>query len=295
MKRIIIIGATSGIGLEVARCYLKTGWQVGVAGRREEELEKLRQSAPGQVCTQRIDVTREDAPALLEQLIMKTGGMDVFLLSSGIGKQNLSLCPDIELQTAATNVSGFIRMVNAAYHYFEQQGKGHIAVISSIAGTKGLGSAPAYSATKRFQNTYRELEDEAKIIKNELLKIKDVAKIEIYGIQTPTIDVSVSPSVMAQSGITTSDIASAGLKGLQPNPPKVILPTPIATNAPMIIIQSGKLEGRLNASNTPVIIAEPSQMVERSLFKINLVIAHSKNTQAATEVKVTTTAPSPNI
>lgn len=83
MKRIIIIGATSGIGLEVARCYLKAGWQVGVAGRREEELEKLRQSAPGQVCTQRIDVTREDAPALLEQLIMKTGGMDVFLLSSG--------------------------------------------------------------------------------------------------------------------------------------------------------------------------------------------------------------------
>ena len=48
----------------------------------------------------------------------------------------------------------FIRMVNAAYHYFEQRGKGHIAVISSIAGTKGLGSAPAYSATKRFQNTY---------------------------------------------------------------------------------------------------------------------------------------------
>ncbi|MBS5110342.1 MAG: SDR family NAD(P)-dependent oxidoreductase [Phocaeicola vulgatus] len=160
MKRIIIIGATSGIGLEVARCYLKAGWQVGVAGRREEELEKLRQSAPGQVCTQRIDVTREDAPALLEQLIMKTGGMDVFLLSSGIGKQNLSLYPDIELQTAATNVSGFIRMVNAAYHYFEQQGKGHIAVISSIAGTKGLGSAPAYSATKRFQNTYLDALDQ---------------------------------------------------------------------------------------------------------------------------------------
>ena len=44
MKKIIIIGATSGIGLEVARCYLKDGWQVGVAGRREEELEKIRQS-----------------------------------------------------------------------------------------------------------------------------------------------------------------------------------------------------------------------------------------------------------
>ena len=98
MKRIIIIGATSGIGLEVARCYLKDGWQVGVAGRREEELEKIRLSAPGQVCTQTIDVTRGDAPFSLEQLITKMGGMDVFLLSSGIGKQNLSLQPDIELQ-----------------------------------------------------------------------------------------------------------------------------------------------------------------------------------------------------
>lgn len=57
--------------------------------------------------------------------------------------------------------------------------------------------------------TYRELEDEAKTIKNELLKIKNVAKVEIYGVQTPTIDISVSPSVMAQSGITTSDIARA--------------------------------------------------------------------------------------
>lgn len=160
MKRIIIIGATSGIGLEVARCYLKAGWQVGVAGRREEELEKLRQSAPAQVYTQRIDVTCEDAPSLLERLIAKTGGMDVFLLSSGIGRQNLSLCPDIELQTAATNVSGFIRMLDAAYHYFEQQGSGHIAAISSIAGTQGLGSAPAYSATKRFQNTYLDALDQ---------------------------------------------------------------------------------------------------------------------------------------
>ena len=57
--------------------------------------------------------------------------------------------------------------------------------------------------------TYRELEDEAKLIKNEFLKVKDVAKVEIYGTQTPTIDVSVSPSVMARSGITTADIVHA--------------------------------------------------------------------------------------
>lgn len=160
MKRVIIIGATSGIGLEVAKCYLKAGWQVGVAGRREEELEKIHRSAPHQVFTQKIDITHEDAPQCLQLLIDKMGSMDLFLLSSGIGKQNLSLQPDIELQTAATNVSGFMRMVNAAYHYFEKQGKGHITVISSIAGTKGLGSAPAYSATKRFQNTYIDALDQ---------------------------------------------------------------------------------------------------------------------------------------
>ena len=80
--------------------------------------------------------------------------MDLFLLSSGVGFQNRSLEPEIELNTARTNVEGFIRMVTTAFHHFKKTGGGHIAVISSIAGTKGLGVAPAYSATKRFQNTY---------------------------------------------------------------------------------------------------------------------------------------------
>ena len=55
--------------------------------------------------------------------------------------------------------------------------------------------------------SYRELEEQAKLIKNDLLKVKDVARVEIYGVRTPTIDVLVSPSVMARSGITSADIA----------------------------------------------------------------------------------------
>ena len=82
--------------------------------------------------------------------------MDVFLLAAGIGSQNPDLRTDIELNTAATNIDGFIRMITTAFDYFKQHSGGHIAVISSIAGTKGLGIAPAYSATKRFQNTYIE-------------------------------------------------------------------------------------------------------------------------------------------
>ena len=159
-KKVIIIGATSGIGREVALLYIAKGWKVGIAGRRAAELESLRMEAPEQISAQVLDVTQADATQKLQALIEQTGGMDVFLLSSGIGKQNYALQTDIELATAATNVEGFIRMTNAAYHYFEQQGHGHLAVISSIAGTKGLGAAAAYSATKGFQNIYMDALDQ---------------------------------------------------------------------------------------------------------------------------------------
>ena len=154
MKRIIIIGATSGIGYEVAQQYIQKGYQVGVAGRRKERLESLRAIAPTQVHIQPIDVTTEEAPTQLLTLIDKMGGMDIFLLCSGIGHQNRCLHQAIEMDTIETNVKGFTRMVLAAYHYFSGHGGGHIAVISSIAGTKGLGVAPSYSATKCFQNCY---------------------------------------------------------------------------------------------------------------------------------------------
>ena len=87
--------------------------------------------------------------------------------------------------------------------------------------------------------------------------------------------------------------ASAGLKIFCPRPPKVILPTPMANKAPSMIIQMGKLLGRLKPKSKPVRIAEPSRMVKRSRFRINLVMAHSKNTQDNTEAVITATAPQP--
>lgn len=154
MKRAIIIGATSGIGLEVAKCLLQEGWKLGLAGRRTSVLLDIKKLSPGQIEIQTIDVLKEDAPRQLRELIQRTGSMDLFLLSSGIGFQNPSLDPVIELNTVRTNVEGFTRMVDDAFLYFKENGGGHLAVISSIAGTKGIGVAPAYSATKRFQNTY---------------------------------------------------------------------------------------------------------------------------------------------
>lgn len=170
------MGATSGIGQEVARLLAANGYEVGIAGRREERLVQMAQATPGIVAHRQIDVTKEDAPTELHKLIEKLGGMDLYFHSSGIGWENVALDPDKELKTVETNGVGFVRMVSAAYNWFAEQRadeakqraegdeqkasdkerKARIACITSIARTRGLGAAPAYSATKRMQAHYLE-------------------------------------------------------------------------------------------------------------------------------------------
>jgi len=157
MGKAIVIGASSGIGREVAKLLIADGWTVGVAARRVELLQTL-----GAAAVEPIDVTTETAMEHLRSLIYKIGGMDLFFYASGIGKQNRELKEDIELATVQTNGLGFTRMIGEAYRYFAEQGHGHIAAITSIAGTKGLGPAPSYSATKAMQNVYLQaLEQQA--------------------------------------------------------------------------------------------------------------------------------------
>ena len=161
MKKIIIIGASSGIGQQVALEYIKAGWRVGVAARREEPLAKLKEEYPAQVEYKTIDITTEQAPATLLSLIDKLGGMDVYFHCSGIGHQNKNIDIKVELDTIRTNVLGFTQMVDTAFNYFkEHRQSGHIAVVSSIAGTKGLGVSPSYSATKRYNNIYIDCLDQ---------------------------------------------------------------------------------------------------------------------------------------
>ena len=205
-KKVIIIGATSGLGREVALIYIAQGWKVGVAGRREAELEALRAAYPEQVSAQALDVTKEDAPEKLHALIEQVGGMDVFLLSSGIGKQNYTLETGLELATAATNVEGFIRMTNAAYHYFEKQGHGHLAVISSIAGTRGLGAAAAYSATKGFQNIYMDALDQLARMQKLNIRFTDIRP---GFVATPLLTSSKKYPMLMDAPIVALDIVSA--------------------------------------------------------------------------------------
>lgn len=152
--RIVIIGATSGIGETLTLLFVQAGWKVGIAGRREERLESLKKTAPESIVSLPMDVCSPNAGEHLLQLIEKLGGMDYYLHVSGIGLQNKKLEVTTELAITNTNAMGFVRMVDAAFNYLKVNGGGHIAAITSVAGTKGLGTAPAYSATKAFNNTY---------------------------------------------------------------------------------------------------------------------------------------------
>ena len=182
MKKAIVMGATSGIGMEVAKCLAENGWSVGVAGRRRERLEELISAYPltadrkgGIVAFRQIDVTNEDASALLVDLINEMGGMDLYFHSSGIGWQNNLLDTDKELMTVDTNCGGFTRMIDTAFNYMAASHKGgQIGAITSIAGTKGLGAAPAYSAAKRFQSHYLECLSQLSKMRNLSIDITDI-------------------------------------------------------------------------------------------------------------------------
>lgn len=122
----LIVGASSGIGREVALLLLEKGWRVGVCCRRLERLHELADRYPGQVETEALDVCQAEAPQVLERLMERVGRIDVFYLISGVGWQNPQLDPAIELQTVATNAAGFTRMVTAAFRYFESVGGGQL-------------------------------------------------------------------------------------------------------------------------------------------------------------------------
>ena len=121
-RKAIVMGASSGIGMEVAKLLAERGWQVGIAGRRVDRLEAVMWSHDGIVCCQRIDVTSADAPDRLRGLIDELGGMDLYFHSSGIGWQNGELDIDKELKTVETNGVGFVRMVDTAFNWFAEKG-----------------------------------------------------------------------------------------------------------------------------------------------------------------------------
>lgn len=161
LQRVIIIGATSGIGRAVVEKLAKEGVRIGIAGRREDRLAELQQRFGAELISYRVmDVTEESATVALDELIAEVGAPDALLYASGIGKQNPTLDEAMELRTVETNCAGMVRIVDHFINYvkrepaYNKKHKAHIAVITSVAGTMGMGPAPAYSATKSMQSAY---------------------------------------------------------------------------------------------------------------------------------------------
>ncbi|MCD8297018.1 MAG: SDR family NAD(P)-dependent oxidoreductase [Prevotella sp.] len=154
MKRAIIIGASSGIGREVSKLLLAQGWFIGIAARREDKLLEVKNINPDMVKVLPLDITADDAPEHLLYLVKSMGGVNLFVYSAGWGKQNMQLDLKVEMDTVDVNVLGFTAIIGTMFNFMAENLGGDIVVISSIAGTKGLGAAPSYSAVKAYQTKY---------------------------------------------------------------------------------------------------------------------------------------------
>jgi short-subunit dehydrogenase len=157
MKKCIIIGATSGIGRELARLYASNGNLVGITGRRENLLQELAAEKPKSYKIKSFDISIPNNSLInLNELVVELGGLDLIVINSGTGNGNDNLDFEIEKETIMTNVLGSAEISGWAFNYFRKQGHGQIAIVTSIAGIRGGRFAPAYSASKAFLINYSE-------------------------------------------------------------------------------------------------------------------------------------------
>lgn len=152
--KVIIIGASTGIGRELAKIMAAHGYIVGIAAPEKELLISLAQEIPTSTHVAVIDVRTDNARQQLASLIEQMNGVDIVVISAGVGEQNPFLDFEIDKQTIEVNVLGFCAMATMAMHYFLQHKYGHLVAISSIAGIRGNDTAPAYNASKAFISNY---------------------------------------------------------------------------------------------------------------------------------------------
>ena len=177
MKKIIIIGASSGLGMRIATDFARMGWRVGIAARRLNILNEIKQQYPDNIETMAIDVAAPDAARRFEDFIDQLDGMDVLLYAAGTGWYNPELDPAKEARTTDVNVKGFTAIVTAAFGYYARTANrlpGQIAVITSVAGARGMGIAPAYSASKRYQWNYLTALDQLAHMRHVNVRITDI-------------------------------------------------------------------------------------------------------------------------
>lgn len=153
---VLIIGGTSGLGRSLCALYAGEGCKVGVVGRRKNLLDELKAKFPQQIFTLQHDISSTETATVISDFIESLNGVDIIIITASVVSFNNALSHSIEKETIATNVNGYVSVINAAYHYFSQKKGGHIVAVTSIAAARGNKGAPAYNASKAFQSSYLE-------------------------------------------------------------------------------------------------------------------------------------------
>jgi short-subunit dehydrogenase len=155
VKRILIVGGTSGIGLALAERLAEKQWQVAVSGRRVERLEALRRRFPDTVKSLVCDITDlEAARKHIHDAAALFGALDVVVVNAGVGNRNIKHEWEPDAAVFATNICGFAACAHEALAIFRQQGFGHLVGVSSVAGHLALARSAAYTASKAFVSNY---------------------------------------------------------------------------------------------------------------------------------------------
>lgn len=157
MQKAIVIGASSGVGRELAITLAKNGYEVGLMARRVGMLEDLQQDISTKTYIGHIDITQTaDAREKLQNMIQKMEKVDLIVINAGVLCFNPELDWPKEQHTLDVNVHGFCALAVLAFNYFSKQGHGHLVGTSSIAADRGYYRAPAYHASKAFMKNYLE-------------------------------------------------------------------------------------------------------------------------------------------
>lgn len=155
MGKILIIGATSGIGRAAVKLFHQRGWEVVGLGRREDLLLSLHEELQEGFDYAVYDMAGKDRVESLKHILKDAGKIEVVFLCAGVGYRNLEYDIAKEQETVMTNVVGFTDAAHTVMEYFLKQGEGQMICASSIAGVRGIGT-PAYGASKAYISSYAE-------------------------------------------------------------------------------------------------------------------------------------------
>lgn len=155
MKKVLITGATSGIGYELAVQFINKGYKVGVVARRTKRLEELKNKLGKNLFYATLDVTDfEKAEQVYHQLIEEMNGMDIMILNAGVGSYRDLQPWDSDKKTLDINILAFAHGCHFAFEYFSRDKSGQIVGMSSISKDISNWRSAAYTASKAFVNNY---------------------------------------------------------------------------------------------------------------------------------------------